>query len=366
MSKTRKRTKLLRAFYRLPVRDKMVLLGLFAGAVGVLVFGMFKMTNTGLVTGFNTYPSSSFVKSGKIGTRKVLTSKDLDTMVVYPGTHEAVFVGGEPLPPCDFGQAFRYSDDITLFVAVGDKASSTIDTASNSFPRILGGETAEGEYREQIAEKGYMNTLPATYSGGYLRTADNIYYILVYRYELDDKSIFLGASTTDSFYLNEAGNLLDKVFYTMIEVEEKDDAEIAKDSAGGESMSHRAVDGKSAEEALLLMREDREHVQSRIGNVDSADSLQKDLSVDTDGESVAFLFSYTNGDSTPSSAVLKTPGGKLLAPNDNNSDHSGNISFIVDKTEQGIYHMSISNDIDFGYYTFSLMDLDEYNKYKNK
>lgn len=362
MSGTRKRTKILRAFYRLPARDKAVLLILFASAVGVLVFGLFKLTNSGLVMGFGSFPSSSLIRSGKITERKYVGYSDLTQMVVYPDTNEAVFVGGEPLQPGETGQAFKYNDNILLFVAESAVDTPTRVAISESFLSIISGKNEEGSYKEEVSEKGYLNTLPATYSGGILKNSEGYeYYILTYRYNLENVSLYLGVSVNDPDYLNEASSLLDRAFFTLIEVEENDEpAETVQDEP--ESTGHSTIETETVDKVLISLRKERGHVQSGMDVMGAGTFLTEEMEVTTAdaGKDMAFFFDYTNKDKRPSSAVIENPDGSLQAPVSFNERNSGRIRFNVEKAPAGVYVVKIANDIDFGYCSFSMMDASEY------
>ena len=205
---------MIRAFFKLKLRERVVLLGAIILGTAAFVVALFNLLN-GTLFGGVKFPKSALRPDGGIQRYVRQTYTELPIEIQFPGTTYGVTIGGTELPPNESCAGFKFSDSIYLIAAELKPGEETSSFVNSNFPAALGVGDNEAQYTVKIHDMGFLNTFPVEYEGGIIKTAGQKLYVLTYKVEIDDHCFLLSAICSDKNQLRAAFTELNHMFYSM-------------------------------------------------------------------------------------------------------------------------------------------------------
>jgi hypothetical protein len=354
---------MIRAFFKLKLRDRVVLLSAAIVAIAAVIVFLFNLMN-GTVGDGVAFPKSVLKPDGSIQQYRRQTYTELPLDIQFPGTDYGVSVGGSELKPTESGAGFRYTDSIALIAAQIKDGSDTATFVQDNFAKILGLDGAGCNYSVKTSDNGYMNTLKAEYQGGILKTGGLKAYVLTYRIEVDNYVFLLASVTNSADDLRDCFTELNHMYYSLCKYGEA--YEPPEDTVSGDAVTISVSDdnvsvivgaptvelyGNRDYETYEEVMENREREQYKLRNPNATEIREAiEISKSMSNDTVAFAFEYSYGISTPSEALLYDPSGNSYKPDYFNTDKDGRIVFVVEKPVYGTWTIVVSDDIDMGLY----------------
>ena len=362
---------MIRAFFKLQLRDRLVL----AGAVILIVAGMTAMVFnflSGSFVDFSMFPRSVLMKDGALQQYHYTTFSRLDKQVQFPGTDFGVSIGGDEFYTSADGTCFQYTQMIELVAALADKAENTEAFIKDSFPVLLSGDDSAytKSFKVKEHDEGYLNTFPTEYTAGILDTNKGKFYLMAYTLDYAGHRFVICSAVKKTSYIKDAFWELDHMFYTfcMYGTGEEEGTGHLTDSVSEGSVPYVA---KAPTIELIGQERDYEDLGDVLENDARADyklkypdatEIKNYIQVDDSlaGGTAAFAFEYTYSAQSPSEAYLKSPSGQTYEPEYFNDELDGRLLFVVDKPESGTWEIAVSDDSELGEYSVHVMEYEDY------
>ena len=117
MAKTKRMTRAAyrEGFRKLPAKDRMTIIGIFAFLlVAGIVLLLSAFVRGGGLNVVGEYPDSNLAPVSDVQNTVVASYNELPILIQFPGTSYAVSVGGQQVAADDYGTSFYYSSDTYL------------------------------------------------------------------------------------------------------------------------------------------------------------------------------------------------------------------------------------------------------------
>ena len=231
MAKTKRMTRAAyrEGFRKLPAKDRMTIIGIFAFLlVAGIVLLLSAFVRGGGLNVVGEYPDSNLAPVSDVQNTVVASYNELPILIQFPGTSYAVSVGGQQVAADDYGTSFYYSSDTYLIACRQTTSVSLKEAVEQKYASYLkAGDT--GKYSKKKDGKGYLNGLFFTYEAGSFESGGKTFYLLNYVYDTAEGYRFIFSAATPQFTaLQSDRNLLNKVLYTFCQVSaDKNDSNTA-------------------------------------------------------------------------------------------------------------------------------------------
>ncbi len=394
---------MIKAFWKLSTRDKLVLLIAGALCLSVVVYLSISLFTGGLFSGVK-FPESTLVREeNDLQKKQVKSFPALPVEINIPGTGLGVSLVGDELPPSEHGAAFL-DDSVYTFAGKLEKGDTVASFLSLYLSGVIGESGVAGSYSEKVYGQGFLNATYMEYYGGTVQTVNNTYYCLVYRYFGEERDIVFGTArtseTASTFKLKFDKALIDKMLYTVVETgevisslqpltevdpstipdvpvnePEKESSpsgaektggigeETGNDYGFGEVADREPLPGEKAAEALRK-RKEKEFALAYPGQ--EVFKVKADVPADLDGHDVGIELFFTEAYAKiPYAIIRNTATGRVVSAEYLNETYTGDVVFYISNCESGEWIIEADRAQSLGSYTVTVVEAEALRKLLN-
>lgn len=349
---------------KLKLRDQIaILIGVVAIGVGIFLAIFFSVSRM-RVTEFH-FPESVLRKSPSVQTYKQGTFSSLFIPIQFKGTEYGCYVGREESLSTEYGASFSFDDSKTIIVGVLDGISITEDDFyAYGVSYLMGNELIGNEtFDIGLYDKGYLNTFMVEYKCGTVVCGDKTYYLVSYLFPDGDKKLCMMVVTEkkSSLELVNCQSLLNNVFFSMVRYEDDGSLEDAESSNDTGDTGNATEDDTDMSDMTVYERiEERDRQRDETAyhlEYPNAEDLEVTVHV---GEELAdmpvvFYINYTEVNSVPREAFLRSPVDSKYQPNYLNTANNGLVYWNINspKTGEWLIHLSANNQ--YGVYNADVL-----------
>lgn len=349
----------IKAFRRLPFRDRIILLIVALIGVGALVVLFFAFMFKGRVLSGSTFPEA---KLSAVNTKSytVKSYDDLPYHMGFPSTDYYIGVPGGASVSMDDGASIVYNSNIRLVLSVKASPISIPEAVSQSWYGYITGLDGSSSYTAKSNSTGYANSLVFDYEVGYLSGADNGYTVMTYSYDTNEGYIlFISAAVSSDESISQAADVLHEMLYTLYRDDGTDSSQTETSYEDNKTSSVSSAEGSSIKwiysdvstEGVSVKEFEPNYIHSDLPidngplSISENPVVTKTFTVDSElaEETVIFYLKYSIHSYTPDWIMLVSPYEEVYSSSYENEELDGYVFYLITNPVEGDWTIHIPN-----------------------